>query len=197
MSSTQPWYRTVRRWGQTNLNELDPTNYDGEWWRGYWRRTRTQGVNNAGGSSPTTPARAAAALSRRTPGDRDLYGEINAAARGGPAVLARMDSNRATEAFYREHPTGSLWMPRAGRASRRAISVNTPFYKEFIPAVLREVSSATGPMAYRQLVDRRGRNHIAIVPGAGVFAPKSAVICFAWTGRTPLQRGCAGAMPAG
>ena len=44
MTSTQPWYRTVRRWGQTNLNELDPTNYDGEWWRDYWRRTHTQGV---------------------------------------------------------------------------------------------------------------------------------------------------------
>jgi hypothetical protein len=45
-----PWYRRTVRWGQTNLNELDPTRYDAEWWRAYWRRTRVQGlVVNAGG----------------------------------------------------------------------------------------------------------------------------------------------------
>ena len=39
-----PWYRRTLRWGQTNLNELDPTRYDAEWWRAYWRRTRVQGL---------------------------------------------------------------------------------------------------------------------------------------------------------
>ena len=45
-----PWYRRTYRWGQTNLTEIDPSRYDGEWWREQWRRTRVQGVVvNAGG----------------------------------------------------------------------------------------------------------------------------------------------------
>ena len=45
-----PWYRSVTRWGQTNITEKDPAHYDVEWWRKYWKRTQTQGVIvNAGG----------------------------------------------------------------------------------------------------------------------------------------------------
>ena len=45
-----PWYRRTLRWGQTNLNELDPSRYDAGWWRQHWKRTGTQGVViNAGG----------------------------------------------------------------------------------------------------------------------------------------------------
>src|SRR4051812_19996542 len=45
-----PWYRRALRWGQTNITEADPTEYDVAWWRQYWRRTRVQGVIiNAGG----------------------------------------------------------------------------------------------------------------------------------------------------
>ena len=35
IDQTIPWYRRTLRWGQTNLNELDPTRYDSEWWRQY------------------------------------------------------------------------------------------------------------------------------------------------------------------
>ncbi len=45
-----PWYRRTCRWGQINLNELDPLHFDLDWWRGYWKRSETQGmVINAGG----------------------------------------------------------------------------------------------------------------------------------------------------
>lgn len=45
-----PWYRRVRRWGQTNLTEEDPKNCDLEFWREQWRRTAVQGVIiNCGG----------------------------------------------------------------------------------------------------------------------------------------------------
>ncbi|MFO7697683.1 MAG: Tat pathway signal protein [Anaerolineae bacterium] len=170
MTSTQPWYRTVRRWGQTNLNELDPTNHDGEWWRDYWRRTHTQGVIiNAGGIVAYYPSALPLHYRAEHLGDRDLYGEINAAAREeGLAVLARMDSNRATEAFYREHRDW-FYMDAEGRPSvtqgRYQACVNTPFYKEFIPDVLREVIDCYRPDGF---TDNSwtgvGRNHICHCP---------------------------------
>ncbi len=39
-SASIPWYRRTYRWGQTNINELDPQRYDLDWWRGYWKETR-------------------------------------------------------------------------------------------------------------------------------------------------------------
>ena len=70
-------------------------------------------------------------------GGRDLYGEINTAARAeGLAVLARMDSNRATEAFYRAHPDW-FYMDSEGRPSvtqgRYQACVNTPFLQRVHP----------------------------------------------------------------
>ncbi len=144
MSTTQPWHRRVRRWGQTNLNELDPTNYDGDWWRAYWRRTHTQGVIvNAGGIVAYYPSEIALQYRAEHLGDRDLFGEIVEAARAeGLAVLARMDSNRAEEAFYRQNPDWFV-MDRQGQPSvtqgRYQACVNSPYYKEYIPSILREI----------------------------------------------------------
>ncbi|MEX1240749.1 MAG: hypothetical protein WEB30_13575 [Cyclobacteriaceae bacterium] len=39
-----PWYRRVTRWGQINITEKDPTQYDIPWWRKFWKETGTQGV---------------------------------------------------------------------------------------------------------------------------------------------------------
>jgi len=105
---TAPWYRRTYRWGQTNLNELDPTRYDAEWWREHWRRTRTQGiVVNAGGIVAYYPSRFELQYRAEHLGDRDLFGEIVQAARqDGLAVLARMDSNRADG-----HKPGSSSVP--------------------------------------------------------------------------------------
>src|SRR3954447_17777604 len=45
-----PWYRKVTRWGQINITEKDPGQYDIEWWRKFWKQTDTEGVIvNAGG----------------------------------------------------------------------------------------------------------------------------------------------------
>ena len=47
---SQPWYRRVHRWGQTNLTEIDGAAYDRAFWRDYWKKTRTEGIIvNAGG----------------------------------------------------------------------------------------------------------------------------------------------------
>jgi hypothetical protein len=148
--STRPWYRRTYRWGQTNLTEVDPIRYDAGWWREHWRRTRVQGVIvNAGGIVAYYPSRSALHYRALHLGDRDFYGEIVAAAREeGLAVLARMDSNRAGAPFYFEHPD---WFAvdaegRPYRAEDRYIAcVNSGYYEEFLPEILREIIERSHP----------------------------------------------------
>ncbi len=147
---TRPWHRRCTRWGQTNLTERDPARYDAAWWRGYWRRTRIHGVIvNAGGIVAYYPSRFPLHHRAEYLGDRDLYGEIVAAAREeGLAVLARMDSNRADADFYREYPdwfaadaTGEPY-----RAGEKYIAcVNGPYYREYLPDVMREIIERSRP----------------------------------------------------
>jgi hypothetical protein len=105
-SGKLPWYRRTLRWGQTNITERDPTQYDIVWWRAHWKRTRAQGVIiNAGGIVAYYPSRFPLHRRAQFLGDRDLFGELcRAAHEDGLVVFARMDSNRAHEDFYRAHP---------------------------------------------------------------------------------------------
>jgi hypothetical protein len=145
-----PWHRRALRWGQTNLTEVDPVRYDAGWWREYWRRTRVQGVIvNAGGIVAYYPSKYPLHHRAVYLGERDLYGEIVVAAREeGLAVLARMDSNRADEIFYIEHPD---WFTvdsegRPYRAGEKYIScVNSPYYDEYLPDILREIIDRSHP----------------------------------------------------
>ncbi len=146
---TAPWYRRSVRWGQTNLTEIDPIRYDGAWWREHWKRTNIQGVIvNAGGIVAYYPSELDLHHRAEHLGERDLFGEIAADARtDGLTVIARMDSNRADERFYIEHPD---WFTvdvegRPYRAGDLYIScVNSPYYDEFLPAVFREVIERYG-----------------------------------------------------
>ena len=146
----KPWYQRTYRWGQTNLTELDPVRYDGEWWRSHWRRTRVQGlIVNAGGIVAYYPSRFPLHHRAVHLGDRDLYGEIVTTAREeGLVVLARMDSNRADERFYLEHPD---WFTvdtdgRPYRSGDLYIScVNSPYYEEYLPGILREIIERSSP----------------------------------------------------
>jgi len=150
VTPAQPWYRYACRWGQTNLTEVDPGRYDLAWWRAYWRRTRVQGVIvNAGGIVAYYPSAYPLQHRAHALGERDLYGEIVAAARAeGLAVLARMDSNRADERCYIEHPDWFA-LDGAGRPYREGelfvACVNSPYYDEFIPAILREIVERSRP----------------------------------------------------
>ena len=36
----RPWFRSTRRWVQTNLNEQDLATYDPAVWADYWQRVR-------------------------------------------------------------------------------------------------------------------------------------------------------------
>jgi hypothetical protein len=118
-SGVPPWFRRVLRWGQTNITERDPVRYDIPWWREYWKRTEVQGVIiNAGGIVAYYPSKFPLQHRAEFLNGRDLFGELTRAAHDdGLAVLARMDSNRAAEDLFRDHPD---WFARqfSGRPYR-------------------------------------------------------------------------------
>ncbi len=153
LPKTGPWYRRTLRWGQTNITELDSTRYDISWWREYWKRTAVQGVViNAGGIVAYYPS--AIPLHRRAEflGDRDLFGELSRAAHDdGLAVFARMDSNTAHEEFYQAHPDWFA-VDAAGKPYHNrelfVACVNSPYYDEHIPAILREVAEKYHPEGF-------------------------------------------------
>src|SRR5215469_11735595 len=107
-----PWYCRTLRWGQTNITEIDPAQYDVAWWRGYWKRTETQGaVINAGGIVAYYPSDVPFHHRAERLNGRDLFGELcRAAHEDGLAVFARMDSSRAHEDLYAAHPD---WFARS------------------------------------------------------------------------------------
>lgn len=147
---TIPWYRRTYRWAQTNITEIDPSRYDIAWWRQHWKRTQIQGVIiNAGGIFTYYPSKFPLHYRPAALGDRDLYGELaQAAHEDGLAVLARMDSNRAHEPFFRAHPD---WFAvdadgKAFKAGELFVTcINGPYYQEYLPNVLREIIERSHP----------------------------------------------------
>ena len=145
-----PWYRRTCRWGQTNITEKDPVRYDIPWWREYWKRTEVQGVIiNAGGIVAYYPSKFPLQHQADFLNGRDLYGEVCKAAHDdGLAVLARMDSNRTSEEFYRAHPD---WFCRDSsgnpyRAADKFVTcVNSAYYEEYLPDVMREIIDRSHP----------------------------------------------------
>jgi hypothetical protein len=145
-----PWYRRAYRWGQTNITEKDPLHYDIEWWRGYWKQTAVQAVIiNAGGIVAYYPSRFPLHHRAEFLNGRDLFGELTAAAHAdGLFVMARMDSNRASEDFFQAHPE---WFTRDrdGRPLRAAdkyiACINGPYYDEYLPDLLREIIDRSHP----------------------------------------------------
>ena len=80
-SGKQPWYLRTYRWGQTNITEQDPVQYDIAWWRDYWKRTEVQGVIiNAGGIVAYYPSKFPLQYRAQFLNGRDLYGDRRAAA---------------------------------------------------------------------------------------------------------------------
>jgi hypothetical protein len=127
-----------------NITERDPVRYDLAWWRAHWKRTETQGVIvNAGGIVAYYPSKFPLHHRAEFLNGRDLYGDLTKAAHDdGLAVLARMDSNRTAEDFYRAHPD---WFSRNAsgepiRAADKYVAcINSPYYDEYLPAVLTEI----------------------------------------------------------
>lgn len=150
MTTQQPWYRTTLRWAQTNLVEIDPDRYDDAWWRNHWRRTRVQGaIINAGGIVAYYPSKFPLHHRAIALRDRDLYGEVVRSAREeGLKVVARMDSNRVAEDFYRAHPDW-ICVDSDGKPYRQAekfvTCINSPYYAEYLPRVMEEIIERSMP----------------------------------------------------
>jgi hypothetical protein len=149
----KPWYLRTYRWGQTNITEIDPVQYDIAWWRDYWKRTAVQGVIvNAGGIVAYYPSKFPLQYRAQFLNGRDLYGELTEAAhRDGLVVMARMDSNRAAEDFYEAHPD---WFARMAdgapyrSADKYIACVNSAYYDEYLPGVLREIVERSHPEGF-------------------------------------------------
>ena len=152
-SPAQPWYRTVTRWGQVNITEKDPEQYDISWWRKHWKRTETNGVVvNAGGIVAYYPTKIPFHKQATYLKGLDLFGDLcRAAHEDGLAVFARMDSNRAHEEFYDQYP-GWFAVDLDGKpykAGELFLScVNSPYYDKHIPSILTEIASKYKPEGF-------------------------------------------------
>jgi hypothetical protein len=151
--NAKPWYLRTYRWGQTNITEIDPVQYDIAFWRDYWKRTEVEGVIvNAGGIVAYYPSKFPLQYRAQFLNGRDLYGEVaDAAHRDGLVVMARMDSNRTAEDFYKAHPD---WFARTAdgapyRAADKYIAcINSAYYDEYLPEVLREIIARSHPEGF-------------------------------------------------
>jgi hypothetical protein len=154
-----PWYQRTYRWGQINLNELDPQHFDLQWWRGYWQRSQTQGmVVNAGGIVAYYPSKEPLQHQAKYLNGADLYGDVTRAAHAdGLAVFARMDCGSAFTPFYQQHPdwfavnaAGEPYRTRTEADGNVLYTtcINGPYYDQYIPSVLREIIAHEKPEGF-------------------------------------------------
>lgn len=152
-NQTLPWYRRITRWGQVNITEKDPEQYDVDWWRSYWKKTNTQGVIiNAGGIVAYYPSDVPLHKQAFYLKGKDLFGNLCKAAHDdGLAVFARMDSNRAHEAFYNAHPDWFA-VDSAGKPYKAAdlylSCIFSPYYTSHIPSILAEIATRYQPEGF-------------------------------------------------
>lgn len=138
------WYQLPMRWGQINIREHEPPQFDVAWWAEFWRSCRLDGITlNAGGIWAYYPTALADHHRSRWLGERDLFGELMTGAKSlGMRVLARIDPSLSHEDVYFRHPD---WfsLDAEGKAQRRSelfvTCVNGPYYWQFIPEVVREI----------------------------------------------------------
>ena len=105
-SNNPPWYSTMRRCGQINVNERDPLDFDAEAWMDYWASLRVNAVLlNGGGILAFYPTQVPYHHRSEFIGSRDLLGDmVTAAKKRGLQVVARMDCNLAYPGGARRAP---------------------------------------------------------------------------------------------
>ncbi len=146
--SSEPWYATMRRCGQLNLNERDPLTLDVASWIDYWASLELDALLlNGGGIVAFYPTDIPYHHKSEFLGSRDLFGDlITAATARGMQVVARMDCNYAYEDALKAHPE---WFERNKDGSPRRHGESTwlsrtcmfsPYFTEQMPAIYREIS---------------------------------------------------------
>src|SRR5204862_3040364 len=104
--SDRPWYETMRRCGQLNLNEEDPKTLDVASWIDYWASLKLDVLLlNGGGIVAFYPTEIPFHHRSEFLGSRDLFGELAAATKArGMRLVARMDCNYAYADALAAHP---------------------------------------------------------------------------------------------
>jgi hypothetical protein len=145
------WYEQAMRWGQVNINELDPQRFDLRWWIDYFQQCHLDGITvNAAGLVAYYPSQVPLHPRSRFLGPRDLFGEIVAAARKANLhVLARFDPSYQRAEFYAAHPDwfsvdkegqpNLLDWPPEPRDKLYEICLNSPYFWEYMPKVFEEI----------------------------------------------------------
>lgn len=143
------WTTRPMRWGQINIREVEPPEFDVDWWETYWRRIHLDGITlNAGGVWTYYPTQLEDQHRSRWLGDRDLYKElVDAVKRCRMRILARIDPSLSHPYVYYRHPEWFA-LDREGHLLREdtheelyATCMNGAYYREFIPKIIREIHS--------------------------------------------------------
>ena len=146
--ASRPWYETMRRCGQINVNERDPLTFDVDVWMNYWASLKIDAILlNGGGILAFYPTEVPYHHRSQFLGSRDLFGEMVAGAkRRGFRVVARMDCNLAYEEAFRAHPE---WFQRNRDGSVRTHDESpwlyrtcmfSAYFTEQMPAIYREIN---------------------------------------------------------
>jgi Hypothetical glycosyl hydrolase 6/Beta-galactosidase trimerisation domain len=149
----KPWYATMRRCGQLNLNERDPLTLDVDAWMDYWESLKVNAILiNGGGIVAFYPTKVPYQHRSEFLGTRDLFGELAAAARKrGMRVVARMDCNYAYQEALDAHPE---WFERNHDGSPRhqqecpwlfKTCMFSTYFTEQMPAIYREMNERYSP----------------------------------------------------
>jgi hypothetical protein len=143
----EPWYNTMRRCAQHNLNEYDPVILDVNAWVDYWADLKLDAlVITAGGFLAMYPTLLPYHKKSQFLGDRDLFGEYSKACKKkGIRVVARIETNWAHEEIFKARPE---WFERNSDGTPRP-NPETPwvyrtclfsdYRNEQIPKIAREL----------------------------------------------------------
>ncbi len=124
----RPWYETMRRCGQLNLNERDPLTLDVTAWIEYWASLKLDALLlNGGGIVAFYPTEIPYHHRSEFLGSRDLFGELAKATKArNTRLVARMDCNYAYGDALKAHPE---WFERNRDGSPRPHGESPWLYK--------------------------------------------------------------------
>ena len=149
VAADRPWYETMRRCGQLNLNERDPLTLDVAAWIDYWASLKLDALLlNGGGIVAFYPTDVPYHHRSEFLGSRDLFGELAKATKArGMRLVARMDCNYAYGDALKAHPE---WFERNRDGSPRPHAESpwvyktcmfSPYFTEQMAAIYRELNA--------------------------------------------------------
>jgi Hypothetical glycosyl hydrolase 6/Beta-galactosidase trimerisation domain len=144
-----PWQRTIRRVGQTNFTEHDPAVLDVEAWADYWASLKIEATFiSVTGIIAYYQTKVPFHRKGKYLGNRDFFGELNAAARKrGIRTIARMSPDLNWGDALAVHPD---WFMRDEQGNPKTTADDPQLYMtcmfsaymtDYIPAIMHEINS--------------------------------------------------------